>query len=122
MDHLIILFVCNLEETCSPTKEKRTCSPTKLKQRGLSECSQIRFSAQKRGVKLQVLRSGTISCTGWLNFSYSSRLVAIVVEPNARGHCATESSMSMSATLMLVAKPKKRCAFLHRARRKPSLE
>lgn len=122
MDHFIILFVCDLEQTRSPTKEKRTCSPTKIQQRGFSERSQICFSAQKHGVKLQVLRSGTISCTGCLNFSYSSRLVAIVVKPSARDHCATKSSMSMSATLMLVAKPKKRCAFLHRARRKPSLE
>lgn len=122
MDHFIILFVCDLEQTCSPIKEKRNCSPTKIQQRGLNERSRICFSTQKRGVKLQVLRSGTTSCTGWLNLSYSSRLVAIVVEPSARGHCATKSSMSMSATLMLVAKPKKRCAFLHRARRKPSLE
>lgn len=80
MDHFIILFVCDLEQTCSPIKEKRNCSPTKIQQRGLNERSRICFSTQKRGVKLQVLRSGTISCTEWLNCSYSSRLVAIVVE------------------------------------------
>lgn len=52
MDHFIILFVCDLEQTCSPTKEKRTCSPTKIQQQGLRERSQICFSAQKQNCRL----------------------------------------------------------------------